>query len=69
MSIFCPSCLHVWIEDDNDEKIRANGIKCKYCDTFFVDMNFVGQILKENGVKIDFKFKHINDGDHSSARK
>ena len=62
MTIFCPSCLHDWKEDDNKEKIKGNGIKCQYCGTFFVDIKFFENILKENNIKLDLR--HIgNDFD------
>lgn len=67
--IYCPSCLHEWKEDENREKIKANGIQCVYCNVFFIDLNFVKQILQDNNVSVNFNFKHINDGDNTSARE
>lgn len=59
---FCPSCLHHWTDNDNPEVLKANGIQCKYCKTFFIDSNFVLQVLRENGIKhINFDFRHIGD--------
>ena len=64
MTIFCPNCLHDWSENNNIDKIKANGIQCKYCNVFFIDTNFVIKVLKENGIKdVIFEFRNIDDED------